>query len=389
MRIEFLCLDVQWVVPPWQPCIAGQGRRDTQVVATVFALKVLSLFRRVSVVHSISAAGTDMEEISLTDFDQLNWVEHVGDYGSGCGYCHGPQKSINMVLNCVPCFDPSTLWKGHHLQRRLEDTMGLHPCGAKRATHAVHAGHVGAQPHRGSVPGAAGQGLEALWQVAVPAPAGEAGLRVLPLHHPPGRPQVPPQQGVRPRSSMAQCCNPTCCATAAIPLRAAMSEALYCAIDHVSKSINMFVPRHMQAQRRVLRIFEAYLAGAPLSAASDGAHPAMDLEPPQTPPLHAEHHAAIGPIVAAAAAGLQAFKKRRHSREQAQQSSSAYPTGEPSPDKGARPVSAKGGSPANAARPHAGSAKAQPAQQVRAVVSWWLCPMPVYCSGHLLLYCVK
>ena len=73
------------------------------------------------------------------------------------------------------------------------------------AAHAVHAGHVGAQPDRGGVPGAAGQGLEALWQVAVPAPAREAGLRVLPLHHPPGRPQVSSQQGIRQRGSVVMC----------------------------------------------------------------------------------------------------------------------------------------------------------------------------------------
>ena len=137
------------------------------------------------------------------------------------------------------------------------------------------------------------------------------------------------------------------------------------------------MPPPSQAQRRVLRKFEAYLAGAPLSAASSAAQPAMDLEPPQTPPLHAEHHAAIGPIVAAAAAGLQAFKKRRHSREQAQQSS-AYPTEEDcSPDKGARPVSAKASSPVAAAQPDASSTKSQPAQQVQLL----------YVAGEACLAC--
>ena len=62
-----------------------------------------------------------MEEISLTDFDQLNWVEHVGDYASSCGYCHGSEKSINMVtlfcsLQSLP-FHPET---GHLVQQAIE-----------------------------------------------------------------------------------------------------------------------------------------------------------------------------------------------------------------------------------------------------------------------------
>lgn len=131
--------------------------------------------------------------------------------------------------------------------------------------------------------------------------------------------------------------------------------------------MSFVAPLHLQDQRRVLRKFEAYLAGAPLTAGSQEAQLAMELEPPQTPPLHAEQHAAIGPIVAAAAAGLQAFKKRRHSREQVEQAqqSKSYTTERSTPDSGAKPGSGKA-SPAVAARADANTAKPQPAQQVQA-----------------------
>lgn len=72
----------------------------------------------------------------------------------------------------------------------------------------------------------------------------------------------------------------------------------------------------MQAQRRALRRFEAYLAGAPLSPADEPPAAAVaEPLPPRTPPLRVEEPSAdVSPTQPAP--GLQAFKKRRHSREE-------------------------------------------------------------------------
>jgi hypothetical protein len=247
----------------------------------------------------------------------LSFVEQVGEYASPhCGYCGSDVESVSMVHAFLQpdtrCMSLSCPDLSCSLARRIPHMHG------HDELHLPRPGHVGTHPHARGVPGAAGQGLEALRPLAVSAAAGEAGLQLRAVHHPLQCPHLPGVQGniclatCFPRHALRGSASFACMHAIpvhSLPHRAGASHGIMCCACS------------MQAQRRALRKFEAYLAGAPLAPADETDTVHSDPMPPQTPPLYAEQAAELS-AAAAAAAGQQAYKKRRHCRGEASQDNS-------------------------------------------------------------------